>query len=97
MKHAPGVMCLITGAVSEEGLKDVGKVVELVKFMQRGDIYPVNDKYNIRLMDSAAWLVKGDVVGSELKYGYVFKGQKNLMPIDGYKEDHKQRELDYGR
>lgn len=96
MKHAPGVMCIITGALTPEGMKNIGKVVTLIKFMKKGDIYMFNKRKGVHMLDSQGWLVQGDLF-TEYPDGHTLKDQKHLMPIDGYKEDHKQRELEHGR
>lgn len=95
MKHAPGVMCLITGAHTAEGMKNIGKVVTLIKFMKGGDIHMFSERKGVCMLSLSGWLVQGDLI-TDYPEGHELKDQKHLMPIDGYKEDHKQRELEYG-
>lgn len=87
IEHKPGVLCVIIGAKTDHGRKQIGKVVTLVKYMYFDERYRFADGHVARLIGKEAWLVAGDVSCVEGQKGYAFYTQQHLMPIKDPDQD----------
>lgn len=105
MKHAPGVLCIITGGNTPRGRERIGQTVELVKLMHKGEIYQTDPTSGMQYLGALSggsipgWLVKGKHVCSEDYYeanrDYCFYQQKYLMPISDPNQDSEFKNETY--
>lgn len=87
MKHEQGVLCLIIGARTEVGRKQIGKTVTLVKHLSEnergehmGSLFRCHSGYQ------DYWIVVGDVTSMRGAKGVSAFAQKHLLPIKNPKQ-----------
>lgn len=90
IEHKPGVLCLIISGITPKGKSNVGKTVELVKYLEPDHVHMVSDNSGLRNGDEcAAWLVKGYDIGEpgHPDHEYGLYGQSALLPIKDPDQD----------
>lgn len=89
IEHKPGVICVVIGAMTEQGRRHIGKQVELVKtVMPQEEITFSKNQVIIFTGEKEGWLVKGKIVSSMAGInGFAFFQQRHLMPIKDPDQD----------
>ncbi|CAM4021139.1 MULTISPECIES: hypothetical protein [Lelliottia] len=95
----PGSLCMVIGARTAAGRRNIGKSVELFELCKPGlrFLNPVNGVMTElpASADRALWLVTGDVYAVDNQHGFAFVRPEHLLPLTPDDASHTLDELTF--